>query len=132
MAGTVTVDYSDIRNSGKPVRRVSIDWISDASGDATATTGIVSGTILGVTFNPGSPAPTANYDVTLLDQAGRDVLAGLGANLSATDTLGVCPGQAFTDGTTTSVAPISVNDVLTLAVSNAGDSKAGSIVLHLR
>ena len=106
---------------------VAAIWRADA-----ATLACVSGTILGVTFKPGSPTPSANYDVVLNDQLGSDVLAGQGANRSASAAERVCPGQAFLDGTTTSVAPISVNDVLSLSVTNAGDSKAGSLAIYMR
>ena len=30
--------------------------------------------------NPGTPAPTANYDITLTDEDGIDLLDGAGAN----------------------------------------------------
>ena len=132
MAGTVTYEYAASIVDGRPVRKLTIAWISHTDGTATGTSPTVSGTILGVTFDPGSPAPTASYDVTLSDQAGRDVLAGQGANLSDTVTTGICPGQPFKDGTTTSVAPITVHDTLDVAVSNAGSEKQGSIVIYLR
>ena len=41
--------------------------------------------IVAVEFRPGTPAPTNGYSVQLLDGAGIDLLAGSGANLSATN-----------------------------------------------
>lgn len=132
MAGTVTFDYAAQIVDGLPIRKLTIDWISHTDGTATGTSPTVSGTILGVTFNPGDPAPTADYDVTLSDQAGADILAGQGTDLSETNTTRVCPGQPFKDGTTTSVAPITIHDTLAVAVANAGSTKQGSIVIYLR
>ncbi len=58
--------------------------------------------------NPGTTSPTANWDVTLVDDAGFDLLGGAGANRSATATERALPvvgtgvvGTAPTNGDTT-------------------------------
>lgn len=138
MAGTVTVTDSaaqgyDARR--RPVRRVVLDWASDASGAVSGNpAGPVSGELLRVTFVPDSGAtqPSSLYDVTLLDAAGIDVLAGQGANLSNTAAGHVCPGTPMKDGTTTGTTYVALDDVLELRVANAGDSKGGLVVLHVR
>jgi hypothetical protein len=115
------------------VLRVAIAWTSDSSGNASATTDPISGTLCKVEFVPGTSgnAPTTAYDITLTDVGGVDVLAGQGANLTLSPT-SVVPGVPFTDGTTTSTAPCVVSDALALAVSNAGNTKSGQVILYVR
>lgn len=111
-------------------------WTSDSSGDVSGTVGTstaaISGEILRCVTNPGSAAPSANYDIVINDADGIDVLAGQGANRHTTTSEHVKPGVPFKDGTTTSTAPVCVNGTLTLVVSNAGDSKNGTVVLYTR
>ncbi len=127
---TFTTRY---RAADSDVVRITIDWTSHTDGTVTqAFPKAYSGIIERVTFNPGATAPTANYDVTITDDQGFDVLGGQGANLSATVTTSVKPGIPFKDGTTTHVAEICVDDTLTLNITNAGDSKVGAIVVYLR
>ena len=134
MAGTVTITKQEFHSPFRPVRKYTFDWVSSAGGAVSGTeSDHISGEILRVVFIPsGTAAPTANYDVTLEDEAGNDVLGGRGANLSATVTTTVKPGVAFTDGTTTSVAPIAIDDKLELVVANAGNAKAGTVILYVR
>ena len=70
--------------------------------------------------------------MTLTDADGVDVLAGQGANLSASASLSVCPGSPLKDGTTVKTQKIEVDGVLTLNVSNAGIVKAGKVVVYVR
>jgi hypothetical protein len=131
LAGTLQTLYG----SGFPVNRVALNWTSDASGVVSGIkTDRLNGALARVVFVPaGAPdAPTDNYDVTLLDGAGVDVLAGRGADLDTATTTHVVPGVSLTDGTTTSVAPVQVDDQLELRVSGAGVSKRGSVILFLR
>lgn len=141
MAGTVTIEKQSHGNTDfnrQPVTKWTFAWESDASGDADLNTqeaklGFVSGTIERVVFIPdGTDAPTTLYDVKINDEDGLDVLGGQGADLSATVANQVQPGIPLTDGTTTSVAPVTVNNILDLVVSNAGNAKKGTVVLYLR
>lgn len=121
------------RQNGSDVVKHTFDWISDGSGAATVPSGIpVSGEIKRVVFDPGSAAPTASYDVTLTDEHGIDVLAGQGADLHETNSSSVCPGTPIKDGTTVGVVPTVVDGVLTLNVTNAGDTKTGKVVVYVR
>lgn len=121
------------RQNGSDIVKHTFAWVSDSGGAATVVSGqAVSGRIERVVFAPGAVAPTANYDVTLTDEFGIDVLAGQGTDLSATDETDVCPGVPLKDGTTTSVVPVVVDGILTLNVTNAGDTKAGSVVVYVR
>lgn len=118
----------------KDVVKYTFAWTSDAAGAATvASPQKISGEILRVVTIPSATAaPTTLYDITLTDESSMDVLAAQGANLSATVTAHVCPGLPLKDGTTTSVRPIAVNDILTLNVTNAGDTKAGTVHVYVR
>jgi hypothetical protein len=135
MAGTVT--FSDVTQlvdlkGGGSLKKITITWESDASGDATGTSPYkVHGVLLRAVFNPSADAPTDNYDVVLNDENGMDVLGGQGANLDTANSNHVCPGMPLTDGTTTSVVPIALADALSLVVSNAGNANDGVIVLYL-
>jgi hypothetical protein len=136
MAATLTVTEATADSStaanGSIICRYTLAWTSHTDGTVALPTPTINGTILRVTFNPGATAPTDNYDVTLTDEDGIDVLGGQGANRDTANSESVCPGLAFTDGTTTSVVPIAVAGTLTLNVSNAGDSKQGTVVLYVR
>jgi len=137
--GTVSIAVqklnSDAKNS-RLISRYTVTWTSDASGDVNQSfvangAGLVSGSIKRVVINPGATAPTALYDLTITDEQGVDVLAGQGANLSDTVTTEFSPGVALDDGTTTSVIPMVVDDILTFVVANAGNAKGGVVVLYM-
>lgn len=137
MAGTVSITYQTARaQGGLGVRKVTLAWTSDASGDVSGSpTTYLTGEILRVVIVPsGTAAPTTLYDVTLRSYGGDgiDLLAGQGANLSATVASHVKPGVPFKDGTTTATAPIAVDDQLELVVANAGNAKSGTVTLYLR
>lgn len=106
------------------IRKITFSWTSDASGDVNGTTGStasiekVTGTIARLVTNPGATAPTDNYDIVLNDEDGADVLGGTGANRDTAVSESLNPN-------------VLVDNVLTLVVSNAGDSKVGTVVLYV-
>lgn len=122
------------RLNGSDVVKHVFDWVSSSGGAASVASAVpVSGAIARVVFIPSaSAAPTDNYDVTLTDSDGIDVLAGQGANLDTANASSVCPGVPLKDGTTTSVLLTVVDSILTLTVANAGDTKAGKVVVYVR
>jgi hypothetical protein len=124
----------DYRQNGSDVVKHTFSWVSDASGNATVpSTVAVSGAIARVVFIPSAVvAPTDNYDVTLTDADGIDVLAGQGTDLDTAVASSVCPGIPLKDGTTTAVVVTIVDSILTLNVSGAGDAKAGKVVVYVR
>jgi hypothetical protein len=109
--------------------RTTVSWTSNGSGAATETVSI-NGTILRFTTNPGSTAPTDNYDITLTDEDGYDVLGGAGANRDTATTESFVPQILGSDATT--VFPVVVAGTLTLAITNAGDTKNGTVVIYHR
>ena len=133
MACTVTSTYK-INANGNRINRINLDWTSDSGGAATGTVSDVCGTLLQVEFIPGTGGtqPTDLYDLTLTDDGGLDVLAGLGANLSNSTKTRKTPGVSLTDGTTTSVVPMVLcESTITLTVSNAGNAKTGTVRLYV-
>ena len=136
-AGSVTVtDQNFTDKASRPIRKISIAWTSDASGDVNGypTSAFLSGQVVRVVFAPsaGGTQPSNLYDVTLLDGSGLDVLAGQGVNLSNSAASAVVPGVPLRDGTTTSVHPCHIDDQLELRVSGAGNAKTGTVVLYVR
>lgn len=71
--------------------------------------------------DPGATAPTDDYDITIVDAEGYDVMQGTGANRDTSNTETATP-------TKKSVA----FGPLTLNVANAGDSKVGVAVLYIQ
>lgn len=127
-SGTVTAT----RLSADGQARIVVDWVSDGDGDVVATlTDNIGGELRRVVFDPDevTSTPTALYDVTLTDRNSVDVLATLGSNLSSGTTTSIVP---FIGNGTTTNFPFTVCGALTLTVDNAGDTKAGEIVLYLK
>lgn len=117
------------------VKKVIADWVSDdATGAVSGTTAKIAGTLIkGVTNPSGTAAPTDNYDIAITDAEALDVLAGSFDNLADRDTanteevyFGLTDGAAMLP-----VFPV-VCDALTVAVTNAGNSKAGRLVLYYK
>ena len=116
---------------GTAIKTLTFNWISDAAGADSETTGRIVGLLLGVQFVPGTTTPSDLYDVTVTDSRGLDILCGLGANLSNSASKFYCPiilnGAS---GTLGSLVP--VEGPLTLTVAAAGDSKTGTVVLFFK
>jgi hypothetical protein len=75
-----------------------------------------------MTTDPGSTAPSANYDVTLVDDdTGYDLLGGAGANRHASTTETVVPAVSGLH-----------YGAATLTVANAGAAKDGAAYLYYR
>lgn len=139
-ASTITYDDGGDRTGGKGgIRNITIAWTSDsATGAVSAAVGKIVGQLVkGVTVpSGGGTAPTTLYDINITDGNSVDVLAGCKKGLmdrSAT----VTEEQYFlvlnndTTALSTGGNP-SVCDSLTVAVTNAGNSKQGTIILYYR
>ena len=117
--GTVTVTTTDLRS----MKKYTIAWTSDASGDASGTTFTPTrGRILEIHFIPGATTPTDLYDVVVRDVNAVDLSIGGGANCSnaATRIAQLYP-------------PVVANGVSTVevVVSNAGNAKTGTVVVYV-
>ncbi len=111
------------------IRRIIRD-LTTVAGAATATLDFA-GTIIGVTSKPGSPAPTALWDMVLTDEFGKDLFKGLGADRSATLIEEFCPGIPLSDGTDSALMPLSHKGAATLSISGAGNGKAIKVIVSV-
>ena len=78
-ASVITQAYYNLGN----IRKVTFDCTANsATGTFTsvALTQKIEGRLLQLVTNPGSPAPDANYDITLLNQHSVDMLISCGLN----------------------------------------------------
>lgn len=125
MAGTVTTTRIPIvSQSGVYTEKVQIDWTSDASGNADATVNL-HGFLIKVVTDPGSAAPTDNYDVTLVSD-GVDQLASLLVDRDTANSELVYPVASNAS------TPIFLAGDHTFTIANAGNAKTGTVYLYLR
>lgn len=133
MAGS-SMAFTYDRGPG-PIVRVVADWVSDdADGTVSGTTTVkVSGRVIKAITNPGAAAPDANYDIAITGEESVDVLGnvqtGLGNRHTSTteETYFLVKDAA---PLAQSIHPVVCSE-LTVAVSNAGNSKAGKLVLFI-
>jgi hypothetical protein len=90
---------------------------------STTTTAIFSGNIRAMTTvgTGGGTAPSASWDITLVDQSSVDVLIGAGTNRAA----------AVEHTKEASMGAVA-NDNLTLTVSGMGSSNAAAVYVYIR
>ena len=117
MAGTVTVEESYFEG----ICKIKWSWTSTAGGAADlVTTKAYYGEVLALVTDPGATAPTDDYDITITDPDGYDVMQAAGANRDTANTETAVP-------TAKSVA----FGLLTLNVANAGNAKVGTATLYI-
>lgn len=144
MAGmTATVTYDDgvdRSNTRCGVRKVLIDFLTDDSaGTASVTTEKIVGELIKITTDPGSAAPTDNYDIAITDEEGVDVLANCVMNAAALGTRDTANSEeTYLYLKDASVTPIGlaaypvVCDKLTVSLANAGNAKTTQVILYYR
>jgi hypothetical protein len=141
MAGSaMTFTYDDGQDGrGRPcaINKVIVDWTSDDStGAVTGTTRKIVGYLIKGVTDPGATAPTDNYDITITDEEGVDVLAACEDGLLNRDTAN--SEQQYFLVLDTAATPLAqsihpvVCDKLTIAVANAGNSKVGQLILYYK
>ena len=122
MAGSVTISYV----GHDTVKYVQWSWTSDASGDVSGTdTKILSGVALRFAANPGSTAPTDDYDITILDDDSIDIAGGVLTSLDTSTSEQVLTGGDAKDGA-------AFMGALSLVVANAGNAKEGVLRMYYR
>ena len=118
MAGTVTT--TEAANKQFPINEIKFAWTSSAGGAADATsTDSYNGTVTEVQIIPGGTTPSDLFDVVITDANSVDVLYGLGANCSNANTTILKPNAYL------------VASQLTLAVTNAGNAKTGTVIVKI-
>ena len=112
---------------------ITLNWTADSSGDMTegGTTGkaifTAHGYLTNIQYIPGATDPTDEYDVTLLDSDGIDVLRGQGLNQQN------AAGQTYDTKYRSNVLNVDggylwfMNENLTLTVDNAGNLGTGTV-----
>lgn len=121
MAGTITIT----EETYSTVKKIKFEWTSDAAGAADgATIKAYSGEVIRLVTIPGGGAnqPTDLYDAVMNDEDNTDVFMGAGANRS----------NASTQQVLASSLGCVANDKLSLSVTNAGNSKSGTVYLYIR
>lgn len=116
-------------------RKVICSWTSDGSGDASGSTQKLVGTLVKATTNP-TDGPTDNYDITLADEDGVNILAGCDDDLADRDTTTSEEIYFFVKDHAGTPLAQSVHPVvcgpITVTVANAGATKSGVLNLFLR
>jgi hypothetical protein len=107
------------------LHKIKWAWTCTSAGATSeASTKQYNGVIQQLITIPGTSddAPTAAYDVTVFDGDSVDVLAGLGADRSATATeyKKAIDGLGFVK-----------SSALTLNIANAGDVATGTVILYI-
>lgn len=120
MAGTVTLTET---NRISRIQKIKWAWTSTAGGAADqVTTGKYYGRVVALVTIPAAAgsAPTDDYDITITDSEGYDVMQAAGANRDTANTETAVPAAY-------SVA----FGALTLNVTNAGNAKGGTAILYI-
>lgn len=132
---TFTYDEGYDENGRKrPYHTVVCSWTSDASGDATGAAKMV-GTLVKASTNP-TDGPTDNYDITLTDADGVNVLTACQSNLTNRHTTNsqevyFLVLDAAGSPLAQSVHPVVCGDI-TVTVAAAGNTKSGVLTLYFR
>ena len=119
-AGTLTQDWAE----HGAMKVATLTWTTSAGGvfTATSTSKSINGFVVMVETDPdGTAVPTPNYDLTLLNSGGADIMGGALANRHTSTTEMTMP---LLNGNYTGVA---VQGALTLTVTTAGNSKTGTV-----
>ncbi|MGE0363365.1 MAG: hypothetical protein AB7R67_21815 [Vicinamibacterales bacterium] len=118
-AGTVTQTHYRTGNVRKVVFAVTGD-AANGTVPATAISVPLEGRLIQLITDPGATGPTDNYDITIVDGNGLDVLQGAGANRDTANTEAVA--IVFSG---TSVHPVvDETDTLTLTIANTSVNSA--------
>ena len=124
LVGTVTFTCPTTARQSN-VWKCTWTWLSDASGNVSANAKQVPyGEVIRFDTDPdGTDIPTDNYDLTLLDTSGVDVLQGQGANRDTANVESVIfSAPIWHDGSRT----------LDITIAAAGNAKRGVLVVWFR
>jgi len=129
--GTVTVKRGTI-NDG--IETITFSWIANAASAATvpATSSdgewpkYKGGCVALVVTNPGSPAPTDNYDITITDPSGVDIMGGELANRDTANSEQVVPKINTSFGCRITEGPITLN-----ITNNSVNSAEGVVIVYI-
>ena len=122
MPGTITIEHYELGN----IRKIVATCTADAAAATFPDTVLpkFEGRLLDLATNPGATAPTANYDVTVVDQHGHDVLESVGLNRHTANT-----EKAPIVYSGTGLHPtVDESDTLTLNIDNNAVNSAQTVI----
>ena len=109
----------------EPCAFITWAFTTDADGDASEQSETPNGRIDHIVTNPdNTDTPTANWDLTIKDEDGVDVLGGNGADRDA-------GGTKVSESAVPSSSGFAVASKLTFTVANGGNTKKGTVKLYL-
>jgi hypothetical protein len=108
------------------VKTWTCDWVSDDSAGTVsiASTKQIYGRVFQLITNPGSTAPTDNYDIKVLDAEGVDLLNGDGANRDTSN-------SEITGLNVATAVDCAAAGTVTFDIANAGNSKEGRAIFYI-
>jgi hypothetical protein len=122
-AAVVSISESNYKSG---IAKITFNWTTDSANGAASGTTVnkYTGEIIRLSTVPSAApdVPTDNYDLTVKDEDGLDVLMGAGADrdeANSEQVLGSSLGAVF-------------DSELTFAVAAAGNLKKGTVHLYIR
>ncbi len=124
-AGTVT-SFSDKQIAANGMRLWQVSYVTHSSaGTFTSSTDMdITGWIVHVETDPGATAPDDNYNITLKNTNGRDIMGGSLATRDTANTEAVLPLLNGNYQAVWNEGPLSI------AVSAAGNSKTIELLIY--
>lgn len=135
-AGSVTVTRSanGLAGGHTTYQIVQIDWVGDSSDGSVPTKSVsLYGWVQKGITNPGSTAPTPNYDIAFTDpeDSTLDLFANALQNRHTTTTEQVYPLIAGSPGTVSAVKVFAAGNYLFTLTNNSVASATGRLLLYL-
>jgi len=90
-AGTITETWTAIGDRDYVLKFTCVADASDGSFPSHETVKAVDGWVYLITTDPGSPAPTDDYDIVIKDSEGVDISGGMLANRDTSNSEQVIP-----------------------------------------
>jgi len=132
-AQVVTYEWNDNRGSPGGKATLYVKWTcTDAGVVSKEIPELISGRIVAITTNPGSGAPTDNYDITLVSKlSGIDLLGGRGVDrdTTTTETAAVLIEQTI-GSNVYAIHPVINEAGATFTIAAAGNATSGECWIH--
>ena len=130
--GTVSFTYNQPSYNPKVITATYVEGTS-ATGAVGSTSIAINGEIARVTVVPGTTAaPSAAPNVYLRDDLGVDLLNGAGSACTSNAVFVIRPGFPIGVGGTNMIVSPVVHGIVSCVVSNAGDTRTGSLIILLK
>ena len=135
MAGSVTVTRipTKAKANGKVIEKIRVDWVGDVADGSVPLTTIssMSGYIFKVITAPGSPAPTASYNVKLWDKdIGGSLLSVLQGKVDGRSSSAV--EEVYTQATGATAPLVVAGDYDFQITANSALSAKGTVIFYVQ